>query len=236
MRKIVSLLLLSMLTLTVAKSQTPTAEQIVSKYIKAIGGSAKWKALKNMKLIVTLRTQGIDLAGEVNATADGKQRMEFTFNGAKMIRAYDGTTAWTLDQFSGMMAPTKLGEAEAADLADEEFLDEFIDYKQKGAVISYLGKEEYEGLSYHKISKKNKNGEEALFLFDEETNLLVLKRETSDGQQIETQFQDYKETDGFTMPMKVIGKSGGQILQSFIVSKAVLNVEMPAALFAFPGN
>lgn len=236
MKRIVSVLLLSMLTLTAAKAQTPTAEQVVSKYIKAIGGAAKWKALKNMRLTVTMRTQGIDLAGEVNATADGKQRMEFNYSGAKMIQAYDGTTAWTINGFAGMTTPTKLEGADAEDLSDEEFLDEFIDYKKIGSVVSYIGEEEFEGLPYHKISMKKKNGEEATYLFDDETGFLVLKRETSDGQQVETQFQDYGDIEGFIMPMKVIGKAGGQIQQSFIVSKAEMNVEMADALFAFPKN
>jgi outer membrane lipoprotein-sorting protein len=236
MKRALSAFLVAMLVTFSAKAQSPTAEKIVDRYIEAIGGAKKWKALRSMRLTVTLRTQGIDLPGEVYATADGKQRMEFTYSGMKMIRAYDGTTAWTLDQFSGMTAPVKLEGDEAADLVDEEFLDEFIDYKKNGAVISYLGKEEYEGLHYHKVSKKEKGGEEAVFLFDEETGLLLLKRETTDGQQIETQYQDYTEVDGLTMPMKVIGKSGGQILQSFIVTNAELDIEVASEMFAFPGK
>lgn len=236
MRRILSAFLVAMLVTLSAHAQNPTAEQIVDQYIQAIGGAKKWKALKNMKLTVTLRTQGIDLPGEVHATADGKQRMEFTYSGAKMIRAYDGTTAWTLDQFSGMMAPTKLEGAEAADLTDEDFLDEFIDYKQKGETVSYLGKEEYEGLPYHKVSKKDKDGEEAIFLFDEETGFLLLKRETADGVVSETQFQDYGEVNGLTMPMKVIGKANGQVLQSFIVNKTEFDVATPSELFAFPAK
>lgn len=236
MRRILSALLVAALVTASAKAQNPTAEKIIDKYIQAIGGAQKWKAVKNMKLTVTLRTSGLDIPGVVQATADGKQRMEFTYSGLKMIRAYDGTTPWTFDQFNGMAAPTKLQGEQAKDLTDEEFLDEFIDYRQKGATVAYLGKEEYEGLPYHKVSKKEKDGEETVFLFDEETGLLLLKRETADGSISETQYQDYKETKGLTMPMKVIGKSNGQILQSFIVKETIFDVEMPEELFAFPKN
>ncbi|MCE7993242.1 MAG: hypothetical protein HEP71_14745 [Roseivirga sp.] len=236
MRRILSALLVAVLVTASAKAQSPTAEQIVDKYIQSIGGVKKWKALKNMRLTVTLRTQGIDLPGVVNTAADGKQRMEFTFNGARLIRAYDGTTAWVFDQFSGMAAPTKLEGEAASDFTDEEFLDEFIDYKKKGAVVTYLGQEEYEGLPYHKVGKKEKDGEEATFLFDEETGLLLLKRETVDGVASETQYQDYVNQNGLTMPMKVIGKAAGQILQSLVVNKAEFDVEMPADLFVFPKN
>lgn len=236
MRRVLSAFLVALLVAFSAKAQNPSAEQLVDKYIQAIGGAQKWKAVKSMKLTVTLRTQGIDLLGLVQATADGKQRMEFTFNGAKLIRAYDGATAWTFDQFSGMTAPAKLEGEAAADLTDEEFLDEFIDYRKKGATIAYLGQEEYEGLPYHKLAKKEKNGEQAIFLFDEETGLLLLKRETSDTGVTETQYQDYAKVSGLTMPMKVIGKSGGQILQSFVINKTEFDVDMPADLFVFPGK
>lgn len=234
MRRILAITLVTFLVITSAKAQTPTAEKIIDKYIQAIGGAQKWKAVKSMKLAVTLRTSGIDIPGVVQATADGRQRMEFTYSGLKMIRAYDGITAWAFDQFNGMAAPARLPEEQAKDLTDEEFLDEFIDYKEKGATVAYLGKEEYEGLPYHKVSKKEKDGEEAVFLFDEETGLLLLKREQADGALSETQYQDYKEVNGLTMPMKVIGKSNGQILQSFIVKEATFDVEMSEELFAFP--
>lgn len=236
MRKIVSILVLAVFTIGTIQAQTPTAEQVVDKYIKAIGGAAKWKSLKNMKMTVTMRTQGIDLPGEVNAMADGRQRMEFTYSGISLVRAYDGTTAWAIDGFSGATEPAKLEGEEAEDLTDEEFLDEFIDYKKKGATVAYIGEEEYEGLSYHKISMKKKNGEEAEYLFDQETGLLMLKREDEDGTVGETQFQDYKTMDGLTMAMKVIGKSGGQVLQSFVVNKVEVNVSMPDEIFAFPGK
>ena len=228
--------LLALCAVTALQAQTPSADKIVDNYIKAIGGEKQWKALKTLKMAVTMRMSGFDIPGEVSARADGKQRMEFSVNGMKIIQSWDGTNAWTVNPLEGASTPRLMKGEEAEDISDGQFLDEFIDYKKEGSTISFLGEEQFEGLPYYLLSMKKKDGTEATYLFDQETGLMVIKRVSSEAGKIETYFQDYQTTEGLTMPMKVVNKVNGQVVQSFTINEAWLDAAMPDDLFAFPGN
>ena len=75
-----------------------TADQIVQKHVEAFGGVAKLNAIRT--LVVTGKAS---ILGQTEAplTIQVKRpnllRLEMTFQGRKIVQAFDGVTAWTIN-------------------------------------------------------------------------------------------------------------------------------------------
>ena len=85
-----------------------TAEEIVAKYIKTIGGSEKIEAIK------TLRRTGKFTGGggfEAVLVYEKKRpemaRMEFSIQGMTGITAYDGKTGWKIEPWGARRTPRR---------------------------------------------------------------------------------------------------------------------------------
>jgi hypothetical protein len=60
-----------------------TADEIVSKYITTIGGSAKLKALKGVKMEMVVNAQGMEIPVEIVQEPGGKCMSKSTFKEKK---------------------------------------------------------------------------------------------------------------------------------------------------------
>lgn len=213
-----------------------TADEVAKKYVEAIGGAKKWKAIKTRKITFSLVTQGMTLPGTVIGDSDQRERTDIAFNGMEIVQAYDGTTAWALSPPQGITTPTKLTGAQAEEASSKEFLDEMIDYKARGFEISLEDDETIGGTAYTKIKLVKKGGKEAFYFFDKETNLMAVKRETGLQGTLDSHYSEYQDVDGVKVPMKIEVKSGGFTVQSITISKTEMNVPVTDDMFAFPGN
>lgn len=213
-----------------------TADEVAKKYVAAIGGAKKWKAIKTRKMTFNLQTQGMTLTGTVVGDSDNRERTDIAFNGMSIVQAYDGTTAWVLSPPQGITTPTKLTGAQADEQANKEFLDEMIDYKSRGFVISLEADETVGDKAYTKIKMVKEGGKEEFYLFDKETNLLMVKRETGLQGTVDTHYSDYSEVEGVVTAMTFEVKSGGFTVQKVEVTKMEINVPVTDDLFVFPGN
>ena len=234
MKKILSIALLAILTMGVANAQS--ADAIAKKYVEAIGGAAKWKALKSRKMTVTLNQQGFDIPGYIVGDASNRQRLELEFSGMKMIQASDGKTAWGMNGFMGETAPKKLEGDQAAAMEDEVFLDEFIDYKKRGYAIELVGEADIDGKSCHKIKLTKKSGNETTYYFDKDSGLMLAEEGVTAGQTMMSVYSDHTEVEGLMMPMKITQKQGGATLFTITTTKTELNIATTDDMFAFPGN
>ena len=236
MKKTLGILVL--LFLVTAYTQAQTADEIAQKYVTAIGGAAKWQALKSRKMNITMFSSGVQLPGVVYEDSKNRQKVELTFQGVKIIQAYDGTTAWAQSPPQGMPQPTKLTGAQAEEMLNSEFLNEFVNYKNRGIKLDLKGEEELAGKKYWRIDLTSSKGKVTKYYFDMETYLVAASTEMSAsiGQETTSFLSDYKEYGGIKIPSKITVKLGTMEIQSVQVNGVELNVEMPDSLFAFPGN
>lgn len=229
------ILILTLLVFAIS-SQAQSVDAVVDKYVSAIGGAAKWKALKNQKMTITLTQSGIDIPGYIINESSNKERLELEFQGMKMVQAYDGDVAWTINQFQGISQPTKLEGAQAEDVADNEFLNSFIDYKKRGFTITYEGEGEIEGTACDLLKLVTPKGKESTHYFDKETGYQLAEKEMANGQESMSLYQNHTEVDGFLIPMKIIQKIGGVEAFRITVNKVESNIEVDQSIFSFPGN
>lgn len=214
-----------------------TAEQIAEKYVNAIGGAAKLQAIKSRKADITLNISGVQLAGVLYEDNKNRSKVEFNFQGMKIINAYDGKTAWAQSPPEGMPEPTKLTGAQADAMAQSEFLSEFVNHKSRGMKLEMKGEEELEGKSYYRVDLTSPKGKQTKYYFDKETSLIAATKEMSPvGQETTSFLTEYKEFDGIKMATLITVKVNGVVAQSIKINAVEHNVAVTDALYAFPGN
>src|SRR5579859_1772167 len=90
-----------------------SADEIVAKYIKAVGGMPRITAVSSLRRTGKFHGGGGFEAGVVQ---DSKRpnlvREEFTVAGMSAINAYDGKNGWKIDPFGGKKDVETLGEEE----------------------------------------------------------------------------------------------------------------------------
>lgn len=212
-----------------------TADGIAKKYVEAIGGASKRKAVKNRRYTISLAQSGVEIPGVILGDNGNRQRLELNFSGMQMVQAYDGTTPWTINQFQGVNEPIKLEGEEAKQLSETQFLDEFIDYKKRGFTISYEGEQTVEGTESYKVKLTKKSGTETFHFFSKESGLQIAQSSMGQGQETMTYFGDYKESEGLKYPSTISVKTGPGPYTITIV-KAEYNVEIGDDAFTFPGK
>src|ERR1041385_699894 len=192
-----------------SSASAQTADEIVAKYVKAIGGMDKINALK------TLNRSGKFTGGggfEARLSQENKRpnmvREDFYIQGMDGVTAYDGKNGWKIDPFQGKKDPEPLGEDELKDIiADSDFDGPLVNYAAKGNKVEYEGTEPVEGTDAYKLKVTLANGEVRYYYMD--TDYYVpIKIETKRmirgaEREFETSLGDYKEVGGWYLPFSI---------------------------------
>ena len=226
-----------------------TADDIVEKYLAAIGGRA---ALAKVASRSTTGTITLSLPqGPVSGTIEilnqqpnkvrSVTKLDLTSLGAgQLIREqrFDGTTGYVIDSMQGNREITG-GQLE--NLKNAVFPSPLLTYKERGATVELAGKEKIDGRDTYVLVLKPKTGPVVRHYFDAETYLparIVVKLDVPEaGGEVEqtSDLSDYRAVDGVKIPFAIKVSSA---IQSFIiaVTKVEQNVAVDAASFARPGK
>src|SRR5262245_13941614 len=236
-------LLLSVCALLLAVSASAqTADEIIEKHIKALGGADKLKAVQTMKATGTMKAGPMELPVTLTKARPESVRMDFTVQGMTGTQAYDGSTGWLVMPFMGKKDPEKMSDDMLKEIKEEaDFDGPIFDYKAKGNKVEYLGKEDVEGSPAYKLKVTTKSGTETIDYLDAETYLIIKTegKRTIQGQEVEseTTLGDYKEVEGMLLPHSMQshrkGAPGGQG-QSITVDKYEINPKIDTAVFKMP--
>src|SRR5262245_12869656 len=111
-----------------------TAEEIVAKYIKTIGGSEKIEAIKTLRRTGKFTQGGGFEAGVIHEKKRPEMaRQEFTIQGMTGVTAYDGKTGWKIEPWQGKKDAELLGEEELKQVQVEaDFDGPLVNHQQKG--------------------------------------------------------------------------------------------------------
>ncbi len=228
-------------TLAIA-SQAQTSDEIVGKYLKAIGGAENWKKIEAQSMTGYVVVQGMNIPYKAIQARPNLMYSAGEFQGQKFIEAFDGTVAWMQNPFAGAAKPTKKDAEETAQAAKEPFEDDLIDYTAKGHTLELDAKqEEMDGVKCYKITMKRKQGDEKVYFIDGENYVPVCVRSFAQtgpakGQAVETYLSEYKEEGGLMMPHTLETKMGGQTVVTIKMEKIEINPTLDKKIFSFPEN
>lgn len=210
-----------------------TAEEVINKYVTAIGGAEKWSKIQSLKVEGQIEVQGIAIPFTMQAIHMKGMRVDAEFQGSKIIDITTPTKGWSQNPLMGKTSLEAITEDELKTKLDElDVQDEFVNYKEKGSTVEYLGKEEEEGTSYHKLKLVTKNGNEKVYFFDLTTGL-IYKEESTVKQQGQEMKQAVKYLDYQTLEngIKMAFKSDMGMMM-MVTKKVTINPTIDAAIFS----
>ncbi|MGH9971986.1 MAG: hypothetical protein ACREBG_29925 [Pyrinomonadaceae bacterium] len=218
-----------------------TAEEIVSKYVKTVGGPEKIQAVK------TLRRAGKFTGGggfEAVIMEENKRtnmvRQEFSLQGMTQINAYDGKQGWKIEPWQGKKDVEPLGEEELKQLVeDSDFDGPLVNYQQKGNKIEFVGMEPVEGTDAFKLKVTLANGDVRYYYMDTDYFVPIkidTKRMVRGAErEYETSLGDYKEVAGWYLPHSIeTNAKGSQNKQKVTYEKIEANVQIDDSRFSVP--
>jgi hypothetical protein len=223
-----------------------TADDIIEKYLTAIGGRAALAKLtsRSMTGTITLSTPGGDISGpvEIQNQQPNKSRtvirMDLSALGAGQMtfdQRFDGSAGYVLDSLQGNRDITG---NQLENMKNGVFPSPFLTYKERGATVELAGKEKIGERDAYLLIFTPKSGSVVRQYVDAETFLtvrVVVKVETPQVAELEqvTDLLDYRDIDGFKIPFQVKAVSAIQ-RSTIVIDKVAHNVRIDDALFSRP--
>lgn len=217
----------------IASLSAQTADDVINKYVAAIGGADKWSKIQSLKVEGQIEVQGLAIPFTMQAVHMKGMRVDAEFQGNKIIDITTPTKGWSQNPLMGKSSLEAITADELKTKIDElDVQDEFVNYKEKGSTVEYLGKEEEEGTAYNKVKLTTKNGNEKTYYFDLTTNL-IYKEETTIKQQGQEMKQSVKYLDYKTLEngIKMAFKSDLGMMM-MVTNKVTINPTIDEAIFS----
>ena len=239
MRKL--LLALACVAASAASAPAQTADEIVEKFIKTVGGMEKIQAVKSLR-----RTGKFTGGGgfEAQLVEENRRpnlvRQEFIIQGMTGVTAYDGRTGWKIEPWNGKKDAEALSEEEMKGIVEDSDLDgPLVNYKQKGVKVEYVGMDEVEGTEAYKLKVTLKSGDVRYYYMDTDyfVPIKIDTKRTVRGaeREYETLLGDYKQVGGWYLPHYVeSGPKGSPNRQKVTYDKIEANVAIEEARFRAP--
>lgn len=217
----------------IASLSAQTADDVINKYVAAIGGAEKWSKIQSLKVEGQIEVQGIAIPFTMQAVHMKGMRVDAEFQGNVIIDITTPTKGWSQNPLMGKSSLEAITADELKSKLDElDVQDEFVNYKEKGSTVEFLGKEEEEGTSYNKVKLTTKNGNEKTYYFDLTTNL-IYKEETTIKQQGQEMKQAVKYLDYKTLEngIKMAFKTDMGMMM-MVTNKVTINPTIDEAIFS----
>jgi hypothetical protein len=235
----------NVITQTAATAQaaaTPkTADEIIDKYIKTVGGAEKIQAVKTLRRSGKFTGGGGFEAAIVDENKRGNMvRQEFSLQGMTQINAYDGKQGWKIEPWQGKKDVEPLGEEEMKQIVeDADFDGPLVNYQQKGNKIEFAGMEPVEGTDAYKLKVTLANGDVRYYYMDTDYFVPIkidLKRMVRGAErEYETTLGDYKEVAGWYLPHSLeTGTKGSPNKQKITFEKIEANIPIDDSRFSAP--
>jgi hypothetical protein len=220
---------------------SPTADEIVAKYVKTVGGMDKIEAVKTLKRSGKF-TGGGGFEAKILEQNERPNlvRQEFTFQGMTGVTAYDGKTGWKIEPWQGKKDAEPLGEDEMKGILEDSVFDgQLVHYKEKGNTIELVGSEPVEGTDAWKLKVTLKNGDVEYYYMDTDYFVPIkieFKRMIRGAErESEASLGDYKEVAGWYLPHSIeSGRKGSQEKSKLVYQKIEANVPMDEQMFRQP--
>ena len=218
-----------------------SANDIVNKYIDAMGGKAKLEQLNSVYEEISTSAMGQEIPGKVWIVNNKGMRTEMSVMNQKIVTVMTKDTGWMVNPLMGNSDPQPLPIDQVKESASKlDLRGQLLDYAAKGYTLTLLGKEAVAGKDNFKL-KLVKGGQAFTFFIDASTYLItkVAADAKISGQDINTEveFSDYKKTaEGYTFPnTTTIHMNAGAAMEvKSVITKVTVNPTVDPQLFLKP--
>jgi hypothetical protein len=221
---------------TPAAQGAPSADDIVAKYVDAVGGKAAISQIKSVTMETSMQIMGSDAPGTTTILDGVGYKQETDFNGSMVVQCFNDKGGWQVNPMAGAADPTPMSDQEYKNGKDGIYVGSGLyDYAAKGSKVELVSSSD----DGYKIKLTNKDGVESSFTIDPKTYLIksLTRKGQLQGQDVDItiSYSDYRKTDtGYLMPYQLGLDLGGQFQMSIAVKKIELNKTIDPAIFAMP--
>ncbi len=227
--------------LAAGAAQAQTVDDVVRRYLDARGGIVKLRSVQSLRLTGTMELPGVSAPFALELKRPSRMRTEFTVDGRKGIRAFDGQVAWAQLPLPGER-PRPMGPEDAVEARAQADVDlsPLVDAAAKGYAVELVGRDRLPGGDTWKLVVRGPDGLRTMHL-DARTHLVVQteERRKIDGQDVEfvTEVGDYRTVSGLVFPHRIeVGPRGSPERQRLVVRLVEVNPPLDDARFAMPGG
>lgn len=218
-----------------------TADEITAKYLTAIGGREKLKAVQSLRMTGTI-TMGPGMVAPmvIELKRPSSMRMEFTIQGMTATSAFDGEKGWQIVPFQGDDGPEELPADQIDDVRAQADIDgPLVDSKEKGITIELAGREKIDDVDAYHLKLTTKKAETRDMYVDAHTFLPIketMKRDIGgESMSVELLISDYRDVSGVKFPHTLDNRiAGTPMTQLMKIDKIELNPALDAARFKKP--
>jgi len=218
-------------------ASTPSAEQILGKYLAASGGRVAWQKLNTRVSTGTVDFPAHDVAGtiEIREKAPTRILVTVTISGSVSSQGFDGTVGWSDNPQDGLREQTGAELAETR--RDADFYHP-LDMHTLYSKFKVLGTENVgEHSTYVMEAIPADGGDPDKLYFAADTGLLVRaisQHHSPEGvDSIQEDFADYRTVDGIQIPFS-IHQTSPQMDFTIKVDEVHHNVALDDAQFSKP--
>jgi len=215
-------------------TNAPPAEQIIAKYVEAIGGAADLKRISTRQEKGTINISGRNLPIEILSRIGGKQLTVIHLPNGDSITAYDGASGWT----SAPNRPVReIPSVEVASAKPEVDLQLPLHIKQLFNEVTTAGTQKIGGRESYVVAGINSGEIAAKFYFDKESGYLlrILRYTKSPLGRNPTQidYADFRTLNGLKVPFqKTIARPNSRLTVQ--IEHAEFNAPVDETKFARP--
>ncbi|MGA2186434.1 MAG: hypothetical protein ABSH47_25745 [Bryobacteraceae bacterium] len=221
------------LTLAADDQKPPSVDDIVARSIEARGGMAKIKGLQSLRMSGTaLLNDQLQAAVRIVSKRPSLTRFEMDVNGATLVQAFDGKSAWAVNPFAGSAKPQAAPEDQSRELRSHTDMDGLlVDYKTKGRTVELNGTEDVAGSPAWKLKVTVKDGGVDYVFIDTKSYLMV--KSTSTHIAVTILFGDYRPVNGLVLPFRIEQNAApGTVVMT--LDKVETNVPVDEEQFRMP--
>jgi len=213
----------------------PSIDQIVTKHLDAMGGLERLKDIQTMKKVAKVTMQGRQTTTTMYFKRPNMSRQEVQIDGQTVINAFDGTTPWIINPLTGFNRPVTVSGAQAASIREDSSFDgPLVDYKSRGMLIDYVGREPLgEGEAHHLRVTSASRQVRHLYL-DATTYLEVKLAAEVQGSKLEQLSSDYRDVDGVKVAHHLKTVVNGAVQAEMQLESVEFNLPIESALFRMP--
>jgi len=234
MVKIGLALLLAVISLNGIRAQT--VDEIVNKYVDAIGGKDKLVQIKTIHMENTSQVMGNEGPSVIDIINGTGYKLVNETNGGTVIMVVTDKGGWQVNPFAGAATPTPLPDEAFKQMKGRlDVTGPLYNYAAKGNKVELQGKE---GGAF-KLKVTTADNVESTILIDTASYYMTKMSTTAQmmGQTMEVSsiFSNFKKGDlGLVFPYSYEISYGGQFNITTTVNKLELNKTIDPSIFAMP--
>jgi hypothetical protein len=236
MKKIKKLSLFVILALAGAVLSAQTAENVISKYLDAIGGKKTIAKVKTMVIEGTMEMQGMEGAMKTTTLSGKGLKVEIDMMGSMVVNVITDQGGWAINPFMGGTTPEDMTEDQYnAAKYQIDVAGPFITYPENGFKAELLGEVAIGDARAVKVKLTSPEDIVSVHFFDTDSGYLIRSIEDGDMGENETTFSDFRKVEGFVIPYGMeVSFAGGQAYVYFTVDKVEVNTPVDESIFNRP--